>query len=79
MGRRIMTLLPGKEITYMNEKYVVDKLYTYIAYLRHIDTGIVICVGVGDLVIAGIEPIYPTAIPQVWKEYDFATGKLVEA
>ena len=56
MGRCITNLRLGEEITYQGKRYIVQDLYPATAYLRNLMTDEVICVGVGDLVVAGLEP-----------------------
>lgn len=58
MGRCITNLAIGEEITYYGKKYIVVDLYPATAYLRNTITDEIICVGVGDLVVAGIEPTH---------------------
>ena len=79
MARRITALKPGLEINYLSEKYTVQEVYTYMAYLRHNTTGQVICVDVGDLVVAGIEPSFPMSMPISYEQFSFATHKVVKA
>lgn len=60
-GRRITKLFPKMIVRYaskenVNQEYEVMKVYSYNADLRNTKTNEIVCVGVGDLVIAGIEP-----------------------
>lgn len=61
MRRRIVNIKWGQVVTYMGRKYEVARTFTYIAYLRDVETKKVICVGVGDLVMAGLEPSLPVS------------------
>ena len=50
-------LKKGQIIRYLNKRWEVVDVYPYIAYLDNLDKQERICVGVGDLVIGGVEPI----------------------
>ena len=56
MSRMIIRTRFGQEVTYNGKKLIVIDVYPHIAYLKDPDTSEVICVSLGDLVIAGIEP-----------------------
>ena len=60
MVTRVITQLAiGQQIRYYDKMYTVKDLYPFIAYLYNENENITICVNVGDLVIAGIEPMAP--------------------
>lgn len=65
MARHIQTLTLGKEIKYFDKQYVVTDLYPSIAYLTESkEPNETICVCLGDLVIAGVEPSMVSYIPK---------------
>lgn len=68
MARRITNLKLGQKVKYFDKSYIVTGLYPCIAYLTD-DKNIneVICVNVGDLVVAGIEPSMISYIPKYLK------------
>ena len=55
----------------------MTELYPFLAYLKNVETGEVISVGVGDLVIAGIEPVNPPYVPMMFREYSKDTQRSV--
>ena len=55
MARKILNLKPGQLVSYNGFKHNVEEVYSYIAYLREVQTNKRICVCLGDLVIAGLE------------------------
>lgn len=56
MKRTITRIRFGQEVTYLNKKMLVLDVYPYIAYLKDLSSEEVICVNLGDLVVAGLEP-----------------------
>lgn len=56
MARRIINTRFGQEVTYNGKKMIVIDVYPHIAYLKDLATDEIICVCLGDLVTAGIEP-----------------------
>lgn len=54
--RKITKLKAGKQVNYLGHTCIVNRVYPHIAYLKIVETGEVICVCLGDLVIAGLEP-----------------------
>ena len=59
MSRRIINTYAGQEVNYGGLRYRVTDVYSHIAYLKLIDDREdkpPICLNLGDLVIAGIEP-----------------------
>lgn len=59
MSRRITKLRFGQEVKYFNEPMLVLDVYPYIAYLKSTVNDEIICVNIGDLVMAGLEPSTP--------------------
>lgn len=64
--RRITNLKIFEEINYLGTRYQVVQLYPYIAYLKNLNTEEVMCVSLGDLVIAGLEASLPPTKPQMY-------------
>ena len=62
MERRI-GLKVGQIVNYMGKKCEVERVFPYIAYLKDLNTLEVMCCGMGDLVIGGVEPCGRGAIP----------------
>lgn len=56
MGRKIINMRVGDEVTYLHQKYVVVDVYSYIAYLKNVMTEEVECLGLGELVMSGLQP-----------------------
>ena len=54
MDKRI-GLKKGSIINYLGVKHEVTSVYPYIAYIRNMTTNVEFCVGIGDLVIAGVD------------------------
>ena len=63
--RYITQIRFGQVVNYLNRKCMVMDVYRHIAYLRDIDTKQDICVGLGDLVVAGLEPSQPPMIRRI--------------
>lgn len=59
MGRSITRLRPGTEVRYFGHTCDVQDVYPHIAYLWDVVEQERICVCLGDLVMAGVEPSSP--------------------
>ncbi len=55
-GRTVERLKKGDIVPYRSQTHEVVAVYPYTAYLKNLSTKEVECAGIGDLVIAGLEP-----------------------
>lgn len=56
VSRRITNMYPGQKVKYNGKEYTVDKVYRNIIYLSNDKDPEPLCLGLGDLVIAGLQP-----------------------
>lgn len=56
MSCRITNLYPGQKVNYNGKEYTVDKVYRNIIYLSNGKDLEPLCLGLGDLVVAGLQP-----------------------
>ena len=53
----------GQQVRYMTRKYEVVDVYSHIVYLKDLSSLNIICLGIGDCVIGGLEPISRNPVP----------------